>query len=105
MGNVSVIDNTVYNFGLPIVCRHLEYIIDMFTSLDLGMNKEKRYWVPGASDVFWKPALSQSFFIWQYQNIDRKIEVLGNGEGILSDGAVREMGRKEPSWGDQALRQ
>lgn len=104
MGNVSVIDNTVYNFGLPIVCRHLEYRIDMFTSLDLGMNREN-YWVPGASDVFWRTALSQSFFTWQYQSIDREIDILSNGEGIPSDGTIREMGRKEPSWGDQTLRQ
>ena len=42
-GSASVIDSTVDNFGLPIVCRHFEYRIDKFTSLDLGINGEERY--------------------------------------------------------------
>ena len=52
MDDVGVIGNTLNNFVLPIVCTHVEYRIDVFTSLDLGMNGEERYRVPGASNVF-----------------------------------------------------
>lgn len=100
MGSASVIDSTVDNFGQPIVCRHFEYRIDKFTSLDLGINGEERYWVPGASDIFWKTALSQFFSIWQVQGIDRETDLLSIGEGVMSDGAMKEMGRREHTWAD-----
>lgn len=58
MGEASVIDSTLNNFVLPIVCRHMEYRIDVFTSLDLGMSGKERCRVRGTSDVFWKTALS-----------------------------------------------
>lgn len=105
MGNVSVIDSTVNNFGLPIVYRHLEHRIDRFTSLDFGTNGEDRYWVPGASNVFWKTALSQPFSVWQDQGIDRKTSFFSNGKGVMSAGTIKEMGKREPSWGNQAPKQ
>lgn len=57
----------------------------MFTSLDLGMNGEKRYWVPGAGNVFCQP-----FNVWHSQGMDRETDFLRNGKGILSHGAMRE---------------
>lgn len=52
MDDVGVIGSTWNNFMLPIVCAHVEYRIDVFTSLDLGMIGEERYRVSGASNVF-----------------------------------------------------
>lgn len=42
MGDVSITDSTLHFFVLPIVCRHVEYRIGTFASLDLGMNGEER---------------------------------------------------------------
>lgn len=68
MGGARAIDNTVSNFESLIVCRHLEYRIDMFTSLEVGMNGEERYWAPGTSNILWKTAFS----IWQFKALTEK---------------------------------
>lgn len=73
----------------------------MFTSLDLGMNGEEKYWMLGTTNIFWKTALSQYFSVWHNHGIDRETDFLCSGEGILSNGAVREMGRREPGWDEQ----
>lgn len=60
--------------------------------------------MPGAGGVFWNTALSQFFSVRQDQGIDRETHPLSTGEVVMSDGAMKEMGRKEHTWADQVLR-
>lgn len=76
----------------------------MFTSLDLGMNGEigTECQVQAMSSG---SLLCHSSFLFDRIKALTKKDFLSNREGILSDGEIREMNRREPSWGDYALRQ
>lgn len=86
-GSVNVIDSAVNNFGLLVLCTELEYRVCLS-----WLRHEWRgevYWVPSASNAFWKAASSQSFSIWQAQ-CKGQPDFLSNG-GVRSDGAIKDM--------------